>query len=102
MVLAPVFSDACLEHVGIGEKRPSQGKPCEGPDYPRVWFVEIEGVRPLPSATAQEPIPLRLAFRAKAHICMWAKPGLRDGFTLMFFIWAVLGVVLMVKGVGGC
>ncbi len=33
---------------------------------------------------------------------MWAKPGLRDGFTLMFFIWAVLGVVLMVKGVGGC
>ena len=34
-------------------------------------------------------------------ICMWAEPELRDGFTLMFFIWAVLGVVLIVKGVRG-
>lgn len=30
-------------------------------------------------------------------ICMWAKPELRDGFTLMFFAWAALGVMLMVK-----
>lgn len=34
-------------------------------------------------------------------ICMWAKPELRDGFTLMFFAWAVLGVLLTVKGVRG-
>jgi hypothetical protein len=34
-------------------------------------------------------------------ICMWAKPGLRDGFTLYFFLWAVLGVVLIVEGIGG-
>ena len=30
-------------------------------------------------------------------ICMWAEPELRDGFTLMFFLWAGFGVVLMVK-----
>ena len=34
-------------------------------------------------------------------IYMWNKPELRDGFTLYFFLWAVLGVVLMVKGVRG-
>jgi hypothetical protein len=34
-------------------------------------------------------------------ICMSAEPELRDGFTLLFFGWAVLGVVLIVKGVRG-
>ncbi len=34
-------------------------------------------------------------------IVMWNTPGLRDGFTVYFFLWSVLGVVLMVKGVRG-
>ena len=34
-------------------------------------------------------------------LVMWAESELRDGFTLYFFIWAALGVVLIVKGVRG-
>ena len=34
-------------------------------------------------------------------IVMWNTPGLQDGFIVYFFLWAVLGVVLMVKGVRG-
>jgi hypothetical protein len=34
-------------------------------------------------------------------IVMWDTPGLERGFTLYFFLWAALGVVLMVKGVRG-
>ncbi|MCW5550871.1 MAG: hypothetical protein KIS67_01765 [Verrucomicrobiae bacterium] len=34
-------------------------------------------------------------------IVMWNTPGLRDGFTVYFFLWAMLGVVLMVKGIKG-
>ncbi len=34
-------------------------------------------------------------------IVMWNTPGLQDGFTMYFFLWAVLGVVLLVKGVRG-
>jgi hypothetical protein len=34
-------------------------------------------------------------------VYMWKKPELRDGFTLYFFLWAVLGIVLMVKAAKG-
>jgi hypothetical protein len=34
-------------------------------------------------------------------LAIWAKPELRDGFTLNFFVGAVLGVVLIVKGIRG-
>ena len=30
-----------------------------------------------------------------------AKPELRDDFTLMFFLWAAYGVVIMVKALQG-
>jgi len=40
-------------------------------------------------------------FMTITGICMWAEPKLRDGFTLMFFLWAGFGVVLMVKAMKG-
>ena len=46
MALAPVCSDACFEHVRIGDRRPSQGKPCEGLNHPVPLFEQIEGIRP--------------------------------------------------------
>ena len=67
------------------------------------WLVEKAAKRP-DAAFRGASVGCGLLFAVSmtvTGICMWAKPDLRDGFTLMFFLWAALGVVLVVKGVRG-
>ena len=46
MVLAPVLFESFLEHIRIGEKKPSRGKPLRGFQLSGRLFNVIEGTRP--------------------------------------------------------